>query len=58
MQAFNAARLRGIPARLLIFPDETHFVVKPQNAILWQREFKGWLDRWLSEEAIAELPEE
>ena len=47
LQAFNAAQLRGVPSKLLVFPDETHFVVKPQNAILWQREFFGWLDKYL-----------
>ena len=47
MGAFNAARLRGIPAELLIFPDENHWVLKPQNGILWQRTFFDWLDRWL-----------
>jgi len=47
LQAFNTARLRGIPSRLLIFPDEGHWVLKPQNAVLWQREFFGWLDKWL-----------
>jgi dipeptidyl aminopeptidase/acylaminoacyl peptidase len=45
--AFNAARMRGIPAELLIFPDENHWVLKPQNGILWQRTFFSWLDRWL-----------
>lgn len=45
--AFNAARLRGIPAELLIYPDENHWVLKPQNGILWQRTFFNWLDRWL-----------
>ena len=45
--AFNAARLRGIPAQLLLFPDENHWVLKPQNAILWQRTFFRWLDKWL-----------
>ncbi len=45
--AFNAARLKGIPAELLIFPDENHWVLKPQNGILWQRTFFNWLDRWL-----------
>lgn len=45
--AFNAARMRGIPAELLIFPDENHWVLKPQNGVLWQRTFFGWLDRWL-----------
>ena len=45
--AFNAARMRGIPAELLIFPDENHWVLKPQNGVLWQRTFFGWLNRWL-----------
>lgn len=47
MAAFDAAKMRGVPAELLIFPDENHWVLKPQNGILWQREFRGWLDRWL-----------
>ena len=47
MSAFNAARMKGIPAQLLIFPDENHWVLKPQNGILWQRTFFSWLDRWL-----------
>ena len=47
MSAFNAARMKGIPAELLIFPDENHWVLKPQNGILWQRTFFDWLDKWL-----------
>ena len=47
MGAFNAARMKGIPAELLLFPDENHWVLKPQNGILWQRTFFNWLDRWL-----------
>ncbi len=47
MSAFNAAKLRGIPAQLLVFPDENHWILKPQNAILWHRTFYKWLDRWL-----------
>lgn len=47
MAAFNAARYRGIPAQLLIFPDENHWVLKPQNGVLWQRTFFSWLNRWL-----------
>ena len=47
MAAFNAAVLRGVPAELLIYPDENHWVLKPQNAILWQRTFFRWLDKWL-----------
>ena len=47
MAAFNAAVLRGVPAQMLIFPDENHWVLQPQNGILWQRVFKQWLDKWL-----------
>lgn len=47
MAAFNAAKLRGVLAELLIFPDENHWVLKPQNGILWQRTFFAWLDKWL-----------
>lgn len=50
MAAFNAAKLRGVPAQLLIFPDENHWVLKPQNGILWQRTFFAWLDKWLKPE--------
>ena len=45
--AFTAARLRGIPAQLLLFPDENHWVLRPQNGILWQRTFFRWLDKYL-----------
>lgn len=47
ISAFNAARMKGIPAELLLYPDENHWVLKPQNGILWQRTFFSWLDRWL-----------
>ena len=47
LEAFDAAQLRGVPSKLLVFPDETHFVTKPQDAILWQREFFKWLDKYL-----------
>ena len=49
MSAFNAARMRGIEAELLIFPDENHWVLKPQNGILWQRTYFDWLARWLKQ---------
>lgn len=45
--AFTAARLRGLDAQLLLFPDENHWVLKPQNGILWQRTFFRWLDKYL-----------
>jgi len=47
MQAFQAAQLKGIPSKFLYFPDEGHWVQSPQNAILWQRVFFDWLDRFL-----------
>ena len=47
MAAFNAARLRGVPAQLLIYPDENHWVLRPQNGVLWQRTFFAWLKKWL-----------
>jgi dipeptidyl aminopeptidase/acylaminoacyl peptidase len=47
MEAFTAAQLRGIKSRLLYFPDENHFVLKPQNGLTWQREFFKWLDETL-----------
>lgn len=47
MQAFQAAQLNGIPSRFLYFPNEGHWIQKPQNAILWQRVFFDWLDRSL-----------
>lgn len=47
MMAFNAAQLRDIPSRMLVFPDENHWISKPQNGILFQREFFRWFDQWL-----------
>ncbi|TRZ64607.1 S9 family peptidase [bacterium] len=47
MQAFNAAVLLGIPAEFLLFPNENHWVLQPQDGIVWQRTFFGWLDKWL-----------
>jgi len=49
MSAFNAAQLRDIPSKFLFFPNENHWVLQPQNGILWQREFFKWLDKWLKE---------
>jgi dipeptidyl aminopeptidase/acylaminoacyl peptidase len=47
IQAFTAAQQRGVPSRFLYFPDENHWVTKPQNGILWQRTFFSWLDKYL-----------
>ena len=53
MQAFNAARLRDLPARMVLFPDEDHWCQKPQNSVLWQREFFNWFDSWLMPDSEA-----
>ena len=42
---FNALQRRDIPSRLVVFPDENHWILKPQNSIQWYREVHGWLDR-------------
>ncbi|GAO39274.1 peptidase S9 family protein [Sphingomonas changbaiensis NBRC 104936] len=47
LAAFTALQRRDIPSRLLIFPDENHWVLKPRNSIQWYSEVFAWLDRWL-----------
>ncbi|MDE6636914.1 MAG: S9 family peptidase, partial [Muribaculaceae bacterium] len=47
MMAFNAAKMHGLEAEMLVFPDENHWILKPQNAILWQRTFFRFLDKYL-----------
>jgi dipeptidyl aminopeptidase/acylaminoacyl peptidase len=47
LAVFTALQRRGIPSRLVMFPDENHWVLKPQNSIQWYREVHSWLDRWL-----------
>ncbi len=47
MAAYNAAKLRGLEARYLYFPDESHWVLKPQNSLLWHRNFIDWFDKYL-----------
>ena len=50
---FNALQRRGIPSRLVVFPDENHWILKPQNSIQWYREVHGWLDQWLRRSTTA-----
>jgi len=47
LEAFTAAQLQGIPSKLLYYPDEGHWVLKPQNGVMWHREFYDWLDTYL-----------
>ena len=50
MAAFNAAQLMGVPSKLIVFPGENHWILKPQNALYWHRSYFGWLDRWMKAE--------
>jgi len=47
MAAFNAAQMMGVPSRLIVFPNENHWILKPQNALYWHRSYFDWLDRWM-----------
>ncbi len=46
MAAFNSARMMGVPAKLVVFPEENHWILQPQNSVLWHEELFGWVDRW------------
>ena len=47
MAAFNAAQMMGVPSKLVVFPEENHWILQPQNALYWHRTFFEWLDRWM-----------
>ncbi len=47
MAAFNAAQMMGVPSKLVVFPEENHWILQPQNALFWHRTFFDWLDRWM-----------
>jgi len=49
MSAFNAAQMMGVPSKMILFPDENHWILKPQNSIHWNREFFAWLDKYVKE---------
>ena len=46
LQYYNSLKAKKIPARMVHFPDENHWILKPQNSTLWYREFFAWLERW------------
>jgi dipeptidyl aminopeptidase/acylaminoacyl peptidase len=50
MEAFQAAQIKGIPSKFLYFPNEGHWVLSPQNGLIWHDQFFGWLDQWLKNE--------
>ena len=49
MGAYGAAQLRHVPSELLYFPDENHFVQKPQNSVMWYATVEDWMKRWLAD---------
>lgn len=46
MAAFNAAQMMGVPSKLIVFPEENHWILQPQNALFWHRSYFDWLNRW------------
>ncbi|HEX8570359.1 MAG TPA: S9 family peptidase, partial [Caulobacteraceae bacterium] len=48
--AFTAAQRKGVPSRYVYFPDENHWILKPQNSVQWHEEVQAWLDRWTGPE--------
>lgn len=50
MAAFNAAQMMGVPSKLVVFPEENHWILKPQNSLFWHRTYFDWLDRWCKEQ--------
>ena len=47
MAAFNCAQMMGVPSKLVVFPNENHWILQPQNALYWHRTYFDWLDRWM-----------
>ena len=47
LECYGVLKAKGVPARLVCFPDENHWILKPANSLLWYREVLGWLERWL-----------
>ncbi len=58
MEAFTAAQVQDVPSRFLYFPEEGHWVMKPQNGVLWHRVFFDWLDRYCKDDASKAKPAE
>ena len=57
LQAYTAAQLMGVPARLVAFENEAHQVFKPQNSLVWQREFFGWLEKYVKNPSTGQSSE-
>ncbi|MCX6621998.1 MAG: prolyl oligopeptidase family serine peptidase [Acidobacteria bacterium] len=46
LQLFTSLQMKNVPSRLLIFPDEGHWINKPRNSLLWYKTFLDWINRW------------
>jgi dipeptidyl aminopeptidase/acylaminoacyl peptidase len=51
LQLFTALQMQGVPSKLLLFPDEGHWILKPRNSVLWYQTFLEWIDQWLKKPA-------
>ena len=49
LELYGVLKSKGVPARLVYFPDENHWILKPQNSLVWYQEVHDWLARWLTE---------
>jgi dipeptidyl aminopeptidase/acylaminoacyl peptidase len=56
LQLFTALQTQKVPSKLLIFPDEGHWILKPQNSVLWYGTVLDWLGEWLNKPAASEPP--
>jgi acylaminoacyl-peptidase len=56
LMTFTALQRLGVPSRLLRFPDENHWVLKPVNSVQWYREVHRWMDQWTGAQPIMEQP--
>ena len=56
LQLFTALQLQKVPSQLLIFPDEGHWIMKPQNSMLWYKTVIDWLDRWAKTPPVSPTP--
>lgn len=49
LQLFTALQANKVPSKLLIYPDEGHWILKPQNAMLWYQTFLDWVGEWTAQ---------
>ena len=53
LEFFSALQRQSVPSKLIVFPDEGHWVLKPQNSVYWYKEFTDWLAKYLTAESAA-----